>query len=590
MTVFQRLRPRWTAAIAAAFLLPAAAFAQSGGPLRLVPQLPGMETAPSQPAFPSQGDVPNPGGGFRVETLGAVDPGALGLIREQEGGLPRSSWRGSERAQIERLMSQLQPSASPAALTLMRRLLLSEAELPEGKSATRRGFLAVRVERLTVIGDPDAGFQLASMAGNDMTAQSLAIDAAFAAGRDDDACRLAAGVPSEGRDAAWSRASAFCRALAGDSIAAGIQTGLLRERSEADPLFVTLMGSLTGLPDASPVDLKEPTSLHLAMLRAAKRIPTSASVDNLGPAGARLVSDVEGLPPDLLLRATERAFVYGGVPVENLRSAFEGVQFKPQELTAATTGKPPGDAKGRAALYQAVVSAEGEAARIKALNAAFDRLKSRDGGFDLRAGAVYLDIVASTQPAPALLDIAPRAARLLLVAGQPERAGEWLRLMEWEGRTGTVEAARAAVRLTPLFRLVDRSSTRFASHELVDWVDAWRVGSRPDSFESRAVTLLSALQGLGFDVGPDAWNKLAAAAAPSIGRRPNVAIMQAMRSAAQAGRVGETVLLALVALDGQPAASLEADALATTLDALVRVDLEAEARALALEAAIGLGL
>lgn len=586
MTGFRKRRPSGIAALAAILLLPAAASAQGSGPLRLIPQLPGTESsAPAQPRLPES----PPPGGFQVESLGAIDPGAFGLLREQDGGLPRSLWRGSERAQIERLLSQVRPSVSPVALTLTRRLLLSEAELPAGK-AGQPGLFSIRIDRLVAIGDPDGGFQLARMAANDPAAQMPAIDAAFASGRDDEACRLVAAVAGDRRDANWARSSAFCRAIAGDTVGAGIQTGLLRERGEADAPFVTLMASITGLADTAPVDLKAPSSLHLAMLRAAKRIPTSATIDALGPAGARLVADVEGMSTDIALRALERAYLYGAAPVEDLRNAYEKIQFKPQELAAALAGKPVDDARGRAAAYQAVALADGEAAKVRALSAALGLLRSREGGLDARMAAVHLETLRSLPPAATGLALAPRATRLLLASGQTGPAAEWFRLMEWQGRTGAIEPAREAVRLVPLFRLTDRSGARFAPGELVDWIDAWRAGSRPDNFDSRAVTMLSALQGLGFDVGPEVWDKLAAATAPSIGRRPNAATIQALRTAAYNGRIGETVLLALVALDGQSAASLEADALATVLDSLIRVDLEADARALAIEAAIGLGL
>jgi hypothetical protein len=91
-------------------------------------------------------------------------------------------------------------------------------------------------------------------------------------------------------------------------------------------------------------------------------------------------------------------------------------------------------------------------------------------------------------------------------------------------------------------------------------------------------------------VPPDVWSRLAAAGGTTVGRRPNVATMQAMRASAQAGRVGETIAYALIALGGDSPAALEADALATVLDSLLRIGFEREARRLALEAAIGRGL
>jgi len=589
MIVFPSRLPSRIAALAVVIWLPAIALAQGGGPLRLIPQLPGVDPAPvTQPRPPAQ-PATSPTEGVQVETLGIVDPGAFGILREADGGMPRSLWRGSDRAHIERLLTQLRPSVSPAALTLTRRLLLSEAEPPAGEAA-QPGLFATRVDRLIAIGDPDAAFQLARMAANDPRARAPAVDAAFAAGRQEEACRLNGATPIDRHDAAWARASAFCRALSGDLVGAGIQTGLLRERGEVDATFVALMTSISGLPDNTPLDLKRPTPLDLAMLRAAKRPPSAAVIDGLSPADARFIADMEGISTELALRALERAYAHGAAPVEELRRRYESVGLKPAELEAALVGKVADNANSRAALFQAVAAAAGEAAQARALNAALNRLRNREGGLDARMAAAHLETLLSLRPATDVLDLAPSAARLLIATGQTGRAMEWLRLMEWEGRIGTIDSARSAIRLMPLFRLADRSALWFSTDELSDWIDAWRVGTRPENFESRAVALLSALQGLGVDVGTEVWNKLAAATAPSLGRRPNAATMQALRSAAHAGRLGETVLLALIALDGQSPAALEADALANVLDSLVRVDLEADARALAIEAAIGLGL
>lgn len=568
----------------AALAAPAISLAQ-GGPVPLIPGLRGG-AAPASESRPGEG---RPSGaapeGVQVERLGAVDPAGLGLLRGADGGLPRNFWQGTDRAQIERLVAAIQPTPSPAALTLARRLLLSEADVPPGDGG-QPGLFASRIERLAAIGDPDSAFQLARLAPASATTMR-AVDAAFLADRPQDACATLPSIPDAGRDAAWSKAFAFCRALAKDLAGANLQAGLLRERGESDPAFQALLAQLSGYGDDKPIDIKAPTPLQIAMLKAASKPPTAATVQAMPPAGARLVAEMAKLPAETRWRAAERAYVHGAMPVEGLRAAYGRDEIAAKDAVAALAAISADTARVRAALFQAVQRAA-DSERGKALNNALERLRSREGGFDARLAAVHLDALMAVRPVPEAIGLAPKAARLLLAAGQEAAADEWEQLLRTEGRGGALQAAREAVRLLPLFAVA--TGERLEPADLRDWIDAWRAGGPIEGFEGRAVALLSALQGLGREVPADVWSQLAASAAPTMGRRPNVATMQAMRASAQAGRIGETIAYVLIALGSDSAASLEADALATVLDSLLRIGFEREARRLALEAAIGRGL
>lgn len=563
---------------------PAASSAQ-GGPVRLIPGLPGGGAAPSE----QQPDPSRPGApaleGVQVERLGAIDPAGLGLLREADGGLPRNLWQGTDRGQIERLVAGLRPTPSPTVLNLARRLLLSEADIPPGDTG-QPGLFATRIDRLMALGDPDSAFQLARLApGGGATMRT--VDAAFLADRSQDACAALTSVPDAARDAGWSKAFAFCRVLAKDVAGGNLQAGLLRERGEADPIFLALMAQLSGYGDSKPIDIKAPTPLQIAMLKAGDKPPTAATVEAMPPAGARLVVDIAAAPAETRWQAAERAFLHGALPVEGLRAAYAKDEIAAKDVAAMLAAKAADTARARAALYQAV-QRSAPAERAKALGAALERLRSREGGLETQLAMPHLETLLAVKPAPAEIGLAPSAVRLLLVAGQEAAADEWEQLLRLEGRGGAIQAAREAVRLLPLVAIA--TGERLEPADLRDWIDAWRAGGPIEGFEGRAVALLSALQGLGREVPPDIWGRLAASGAPTIGRRPNVATVQAMRTAAQAGRTGETIAYVLIALGGDSAAVIEADALATVLDSLVRIGFEREARRLALEAAIGRGL
>ena len=75
------------------------------------------------------------GSGVQVGALGDATPDYAGTLEEGGGGFPMDMWKGTDRALVERLLPKLPPAlGSPAMRDLERRLLLTNAESPEGNS------------------------------------------------------------------------------------------------------------------------------------------------------------------------------------------------------------------------------------------------------------------------------------------------------------------------------------------------------------------------------------------------------------------------------------------------------------------------
>jgi hypothetical protein len=97
------------------------------------------------------------------------------------------------------------------------------------------------------------------------------------------------------------------------------------------------------------------------------------------------------------------------------------------------------------------------------------------------------------------------------------------------------------------------------------------------------VLLLSTLEALGARVGDAPWAPLVSVSGAQA-TLPSPGLMAALSRTAQAGRVGETVLLALTALGDTPPGKLDTRVLVPVMRALRAVGLGDSARALALEA------
>jgi len=105
----------------------------------------------------------------------------------------------------------------------------------------------------------------------------------------------------------------------------------------------------------------------------------------------------------------------------------------------------------------------------------------------------------------------------------------------------------------------------------------------------RSALLFILLDALGYDLPDQAWDGLLQGSLTITAYVPSPALVRSLESASLNKRLGETVLLGLLALGDVGPSSAAPSTLRTVIRALNGVGLAAEARALALEAALGRG-
>ena len=90
-----------------------------------------LATGEDLPDGSSRANIKDDDGDISIDALDEIDIESIGILDEGSGGFGADMWRGSERAQVEKLLSQL-PTAvrSRATHELMKTLLLSSATAP----------------------------------------------------------------------------------------------------------------------------------------------------------------------------------------------------------------------------------------------------------------------------------------------------------------------------------------------------------------------------------------------------------------------------------------------------------------------------
>ncbi|MBF0306770.1 MAG: antifreeze protein, partial [Alphaproteobacteria bacterium] len=341
MTASRAKRAVW-ALIAAVGVAGAAGVARAEAPISLTPR----SSAPLTPTVPFESfeAVPAPrveppapstgGGGIRVDALKPLDPAAAGLLDLQRGGLGDEMWSGSRLAVVQRLMPGLPATApSHAMRALMQRLLLSQAAVPEGKSAGP-SLIRLRVERLFAMGAvPEMLRLLDALPSTSVPADLLRfkIEGLLLEGDGPGACAESARL-GRGGDGFAGKLRVYCRLIADRSSEAALGLDVLREQGHFDPAFFAVAESVIGPPGAPGLDsLPDPSPLQVAMLRLAGQALPADAARSAHPAVLKAVAASTVTPIEVRLAAAEKAEAIGALPTEDLRKLYAATTFTEQQ-------------------------------------------------------------------------------------------------------------------------------------------------------------------------------------------------------------------------------------------------------------------
>jgi hypothetical protein len=565
------------------------AVAQSpSGPIRLTP---GSNPASEQPAPPrgesgrrDADDQP-----IAVGTLDPIDPSTAGILAEAEGGFPAAMWRGSSRERVEALLPRLPvTSPSPVMRSLARRLLLSGAALPDGPGKGP-SLLGLRVERLFASGAVDEAMALSRLAPpgfRDPEVDRVVAEIGFLTGDNQSACgRVEQAIAAGGTGSFWLKRLGFCRALLNERDAARLATELLRELGDVgDEQFFAMLSILLGDGGRRPNTFGDISALHLAMLRAARAEVPENGVTTTAPAVLRALATAPNATVDVRLAATLAAEPLGVVTTDALVQLFKSVPFKSEEIANPKTIENATLMRRIALAYRVAEAQSIKAAQAEAI---------RDALALARSAKVYPSMaralkapLAQVTPEVDLIWFAGEAGIALLTAGDLAAARPWFDLARAQVSKAQPEAVRAIIDLWPLFQLGALERPAWDPAILKRWHEGL-VLLPDDKRRARLETTVAALDAVGFDVDPAVWSTIVDGTNTPPSAPASAILLRALRAAADAGRIGETVVLALIALGEAGPVQTTPIALDAVLRALRGVGLNGDAQALAFEAVLG---
>jgi hypothetical protein len=318
----------------------------------------------------------------------------------------------------------------------------------------------------------------------------------------------------------------------------------------------------------------------VALYRLAELPLPPATLAAASPELLAVAAREPSLVADERLAVAERAFLLGALSADGLAEQYgaaapDGADIRRQIATAWGT-------RTRAHAYQAL-RAQDTPERGQILDALW---RAAEGSERFLIALPFAAAFAELPVERSRERLAPSAARALLAAERPIPAARWYSLLGADAAADP-QARADLVALTPLFALAGFGGSGAVPDFDSEAMDAW-LAATPDG-QAKAARLLALLEGIGVPVPETAWQRLLAAPDPGSAPAPAAPLWRALEDAAADRHLGETVLLALYMLGGQPQAA-HPEALAAGLRALRSVGLNQEARAIAMATALQMGL
>jgi hypothetical protein len=627
--------------------------AEMNKPIRLAPVIRTVQPEVSRPGSWPENTV-NPsgrilskritGGRVEVDTLKSVDINEIGTLTSKTGALGGRMWRGTSGAMVERLIEKLPTHAPSAAMRkLMRKLLLSPAAAPKGVS-NPNGLISMRFTTLVTIGALDDASKLFEILPSTRVAELTAIEAdlRFLANDNARACELAEQEMIAVESAFWQKAFTFCSVLKGEKEKAQLSLSLMRELGEVDKTFLILADRLISDEKIVLSEMINPSPLHLAMSRVGNvQLPGSVISSNT-PSILSAIAMSPKASIELRLEAGERADVSGALPVDVLRQMYTNVNFSKEDLAnPLSRAEIAFGPMVRALLFRTSLAQTVPIAQAEATARAF--ILARDEGRFMSTVRVFWPVLKRIPPSNELLWFAPEALRALLLVGDIDAALPWYQVLQ-AGAIRNVDAKKAMALFSPLAYLFKFNMSESQNEEQLGqlW---WSAMQNEPEAEAKAVLLFTLLEALGDKISEKSWEPLIDTNSRSQRTMPNLALLTrlqvltanakmmdqlpsisknsitakfsllnaenltpsapinaptAMQGAAlnensmvslmKSKRVGEIVLLSLLAIGDVGPAKIEVGVLSTVLKALLAVGLDQDAHALAIEAALANGL
>jgi hypothetical protein len=517
--------------------------------------------------FIAFGPAPAPASA-QVQSEGMGDLSAWGTryLSSDEKEFPPQLWRGSDDEVLLDLLKTVRTTRlTPAERKLLRRVVLSPVERPRGENA--EALLTERARLMLELGEARAAAALAprlESQARGLDVETIAVDLDMASGRENAACRRIQGGLPEGEY--WLKLRVVCAILVENYAAAELAAEFATAQGVNDPWFLEAVFAGSGeVPN--PPYARFDSGLNIALSSKANldtsRITLFAGRPDLAAAAAQR----PGIAPELSARFAQIA---GDL---DLISPQVRREILLKRIAADENGAASALERALIAQSDPEINAEEKARRIRSVMSSVSRADmARFGG----TAKVLLPDLQRLQRSPETAQYALTFAKAAMAAGDNTLARRWLSALDIEGAPDANEFDIAYIEALDLMSGGDDSSAsqNAIQKRLIDT-------AKSTDQKQKTAQILTLWSGFGYRLGADARSLVVSVNNTQTRVAPGALV--AIRSAAASNASGETALLILQQLKGDPKQISSID-IADIAAALIQIDARDIAEDLALEA------
>lgn len=504
-----------------------------------------------------------------------------------ETGLPMNLWQGTPSDTVLSLLSKIEPTpySSPVVVNIMERLMLSEVTPPAGIDAKR--WKIVRAETLLNQGLVGAATTLVEqMASKNDVPVDAGIPELWVKTRllqgDTSVCTYVQEMLPNVDTMFWKHALWTCQAMKSDKTGLKLSLDIVKKKDDESDVFMLLKdylaaeeGEVFPMLDSG----RQWSPLSQALLAQYPTRLTMSHVDMLSDVTLRTVASNTRAPMDMRLYSAERLVNSYGKTVDGLLllQLYEAQQFDDEMMKHALqrVGEDVSGSQARALLWQAAEKERLSSERALILKKLWSEA--------VRDGLERLSVVLSPdkrriQPDVRLAWFAPHVIQSSLNSGNVALARQWMTVLKGnETLSQTIKQQRSDV--TVLFNVMDGQMTPTEAAEWSASVSTMR--------EEDVVRILTLLEALGVSVDESVWMKFENVMDADVYTEETGALwLRLLGSSLNSGRVGESMLRALIPLSKRSPELLGTNTLANVTSALRLIGMQNDARALFVSAAI----
>ena len=391
-------------------------------------------------------------------------------------------------------------------------------------------------------------------------------------------------------DIYWKKIQIFCQILNDEIHKANLGLSLIKEHENFnDDIFLNIVDSLIYKEEIDISQYADIDLLNLTMTRIGKIIlPDDLSFPN-DPLFLSMLYRMPNVPIETRIRALEQSQKLISIPEDIIQEMYNSYEIKENETKFSLDSDFPdlGPAT-QAILYQRAIKEVNIENKAKILKKALDiALEHKSYSLIVQ---LNLETILEIKPSKTLLWFANTASKALFYSNELEVAFEWYELLI-KYKDDNIDLFIDFIEIWPIaeiYKLYEKdfqNNTEFniSQEEIVKSINKFELQNEKLNFNTQGFYFLETF---GIKINPSIWLATLEVSEDNLLIMPNSSILSLLEFAANNNRVGETVLLILIATDGNELNKLNPFFLQKIIKSLDRVGLGGKVKDLIIETLI----